>query len=214
MSVPTHSARGLRAATLVAATALGLPAATSAQPHHHQATPALGALPGQDALLALTPGPAPSLAKGLVDELRTAGKRQVHQLERHRAAAARAAARHHDVTLVHRMVKAGNRIATLPYVWGGGHGSFEAAGYDCSGSVSYVLHAAGFLDRPMASGDLMGFGQPGPGRHVTIYANGGHAYMTIDGRRFDTSARNSGGSRWTHESRSSAGYTVRHPAGL
>jgi cell wall-associated NlpC family hydrolase len=213
MSVPTTPARGLRAATLVAASALGLPAAAPAQPHR-PATPTLGGLPGQEALLALTPGPAPSLAGGLVDELRTAGKLQVHQLERHRAAVARAAARRHDAVLVRRMVKAGNRIATLPYVWGGGHGSFQASGYDCSGSVSYVLHGAGLLDRPLASGDLMSYGEPGPGRHVTIYANGGHAYMTIDGRRFDTSAHGPGGSRWTHASRSSAGYTVRHPAGL
>ena len=44
---------------------------------------------------------------------------------------------------VRQIIAAGNRIAATPYVYGGGHGSFTASGYDCSGSVSYALHAAG-----------------------------------------------------------------------
>ena len=52
---------------------------------------------------------------------------------------------------VKEMIDAGNAIATLPYIWGGGHGSFISPGYDCSGSVSYVLAAAGLLS---ASGGL------------------------------------------------------------
>lgn len=112
------------------------------------------------------------------------------------------------------MIAAANRIATAPYVYGGGHGSFSSAGYDCSGSVSYVLHAAGLLGSPLDSSGLMSYGAPGPGRHVTIYANPGHAYMTIDGRRFDTSALHETGSRWASSGRSSAGYVVRHPPGL
>jgi peptidoglycan hydrolase-like protein with peptidoglycan-binding domain len=118
------------------------------------------------------------------------------------------------VRLLRRAVAAGNRIARLPYVYGGGHGSFRASGYDCSGSVSYVLHAMGKLSRPMDSGELMSYGSPGPGRYVTIYANPGHTFMVINGRRFDTSGRSGNGSRWQPDSRSSAGYTVRHPAGL
>ena len=113
-----------------------------------------------------------------------------------------------------RAILAGNRIATLPYIYGGGHGSFNAAGYDCSGSVSYVLHGAGLLGRPEDSTELMSYGEPGPGRWITIYANSGHAYMTVGSRRYDTSARSAGGSRWTHAGRSSAGYVVRHPAGF
>ncbi|MCW3041256.1 MAG: hypothetical protein JWM31_3161 [Solirubrobacterales bacterium] len=109
-------------------------------------------------------------------------------------------------------IAAGDRIATLPYRYGGGHGSFTDSGYDCSGSVSYVLHAIGRLGIPRDSSGLMGYGDAGPGRWITIYANAGHAYMTINGRRFDTSSP--GNSRWTGESRSSAGYTVRHPPGL
>jgi len=116
-------------------------------------------------------------------------------------------------TVIQRAFAAGDRIATKPYKYGGGHGSYEDWGYDCSGSVSYVLHAAGLLRRPMPSGSFTSYGEPGPGRHITIYANAGHMYMTINGRRFDTSARSTTGSRWSNERRSSAGYVVRHPIG-
>ena len=119
-----------------------------------------------------------------------------------------------SVSVIARAVAAGNRIARLPYVYGGGHGSFDASGYDCSGSVSYVLHAMGRLDTPEDSGQLMSYGKPGPGRFVTIYANPGHAFMVINGRRFDTSGRSGSSSRWQANDRSSAGYTVRHPPGL
>ena len=112
------------------------------------------------------------------------------------------------------MIAAGNRIATTPYIYGGGHSSFNAAGYDCSGSVSYVLHGGGVLGSPLDSTAFMSWGEPGPGRHVTIYANSGHAYMVINGRRYDTSAVSETGSRWTRTMRSSSGYVVRHPAGL
>ncbi|MGI8846237.1 MAG: peptidoglycan-binding domain-containing protein [Thermoleophilaceae bacterium] len=120
-----------------------------------------------------------------------------------------------DSSVVQRVIAAGNRIATAPYLYGGGHGSFRSpAGYDCSGSVSYALHGGGLLGAPMPSGGFTSYGAPGPGKHITIYANGGHMYMTVDGRRFDTSSRKQSGSRWTSEQRSSAGYTVRHPPGL
>lgn len=113
-----------------------------------------------------------------------------------------------------RAIAAANRIATLPYRYGGGHGSFDDSAYDCSGSVSYVLHAAGVLSSPLDSGSLMSWGSPGPGRWITVYANPGHTYMVINGRRFDTTGRWQTGSRWQDEQRSSAGYVVRHPAGL
>ncbi|MDO8186844.1 peptidoglycan-binding protein [Conexibacter sp. JD483] len=112
------------------------------------------------------------------------------------------------------MVAAGNRIQSTPYIYGGGHGSFEDSGYDCSGSVSYVLHGAGLLDSPLASGGFTSWGEPGPGKRVTIYANAGHAYMVIDGRRFDTSGASAAGTRWQADDRSSAGYVAVHPAGL
>jgi peptidoglycan hydrolase-like protein with peptidoglycan-binding domain len=116
-------------------------------------------------------------------------------------------------SVVARVVAAANQIATRPYVYGGGHGSFQSSGYDCSGSVSYALHGGGLLSSPLDSSALESYGAPGPGRHITIYANAGHAWMTIDGRRFDTSAQGETGSRWGG-SRSAAGYVVRHPRGL
>jgi peptidoglycan hydrolase-like protein with peptidoglycan-binding domain len=112
------------------------------------------------------------------------------------------------------MVAAGNAIATRPYVYGGGHGSFISTGYDCSGSVSYVLHAAGLLSSPEDSSSLESYGAAGPGRYVTIYANAGHAFMVIDGRRFDTIALQETGTRWSSTIGSTAGYVVRHPVGL
>ena len=117
-------------------------------------------------------------------------------------------------SLVARVVAAANAIADKPYRYGGGHGSFNDSGYDCSGSVSYALHGAGLLSSPLDSSGFMSYGEPGPGKHVTIYAHPGHVYMVIDGRRFDTSARWETGSRWTSTQRSSSGYTVRHPRGL
>jgi len=112
------------------------------------------------------------------------------------------------------VIAAANAIAATPYRYGGGHGSFQDSGYDCSGSVSYALHGGGLLSSPLDSTGFMSYGDPGPGQHITIYANSGHVYMTVDGRRFDTSARWETGSRWTGTSRSSAGYVVRHPSGL
>jgi cell wall-associated NlpC family hydrolase len=116
--------------------------------------------------------------------------------------------------LVRRAIAAANRIAGKPYRYGGGHASFNDTGYDCSGSVSYVLHAIGRLSSPLDSSSLMSYGAPGRGRRITIYANPGHTYMVIDGRRFDTTGRTETGSRWQERSRSTAGYAVRHPPGL
>jgi peptidoglycan hydrolase-like protein with peptidoglycan-binding domain len=117
-------------------------------------------------------------------------------------------------SVVARVIAAGEEIATRPYVWGGGHGSFQSAGYDCSGSVSYALHGAGLLSSPEDSTGLESFGEPGPGRDITIYANAEHAFMVVDGKRFDTVALQEDGSRWSDSMTSTAGYVVRHPAGL
>ena len=112
------------------------------------------------------------------------------------------------------MIDAGNQIATKPYIYGGGHGRWDDAGYDCSGSVSYALHGAGLLDEAMPSGSFETWGDPGPGQWVTLYANGGHIYAVIAGLRFDTSGRSSAGTRWQADMRSGKGYVVRHPTGL
>jgi cell wall-associated NlpC family hydrolase len=107
-----------------------------------------------------------------------------------------------------------NRIARLPYIWGGGHGSFDAAGYDCSGSVSYVLHAALALATPEDSTGLESYGAPGPGQWITIYANASHAFMTLGGLRYDTIGLSATGSRWQPLEPVPAGYVERHPIGL
>jgi peptidoglycan hydrolase-like protein with peptidoglycan-binding domain len=116
-------------------------------------------------------------------------------------------------SVVARVIAAGEEIATRPYVWGGGHGSFQSAGYDCSGSVSYALHGGGLLSSPMDSSEFESYGEAGPGRDITIYANSEHVYMIVDGRRFDTVAQQEGGSRWSNSMTSTGGYVVRHPAG-
>jgi cell wall-associated NlpC family hydrolase len=115
---------------------------------------------------------------------------------------------------VKAIIEAGNAIATKPYKYGGGHGRWKDSGYDCSGSISYVLHAAGLLDRALDSSDFMSWGERGRGTWVTIRTNPSHAYMIVAGLRFDTSARKQTGNRWTEEMRSARGYRGRHPEGL
>ncbi len=115
---------------------------------------------------------------------------------------------------VARVISAGDEIATRPYVYGGGHGSFQSAGYDCSGSVSYALHGAGLLSSPEDSTALESYGEAGPGKYITIYANAEHAFMVVDGKRFDTVALQETGSRWSDSMTSTAGFVARHPAGM
>jgi peptidoglycan hydrolase-like protein with peptidoglycan-binding domain len=117
-------------------------------------------------------------------------------------------------SVVARVIAAGDEIATTPYVWGGGHGSFQSAGYDCSGSVSYALHGGGLLSSPEDSSGLESYGEAGPGKDITIYANSEHAFMVIDGKRFDTIAQQETGTRWSDSMTSTSGYVARHPAGL
>jgi peptidoglycan hydrolase-like protein with peptidoglycan-binding domain len=112
------------------------------------------------------------------------------------------------------IIAAGNKIASKPYKYGGGHGRWRDSGYDCSGSVSYVLHAAGLLDTPLDSSGFMSWGERGRGEWITIRSNPGHAYMIVAGLRFDTSARRVTGNRWSEEMRSARGYVGRHPEGF
>jgi len=112
------------------------------------------------------------------------------------------------------VMAAGNAIAGLPYLYGGGHGGFKDSAYDCSGSISYALAAAGLVTSPMASSGFMSWGEPGPGKWITVYANAGHAFMVVGGWRFDTTALRGGGTRWTREMRGTGGFVARHPPGL
>jgi cell wall-associated NlpC family hydrolase len=117
---------------------------------------------------------------------------------------------------VKKVIAAANKIRTKPYIYGGGHGRWWDAGYDCSGAVSFALHGGGFLSSPLPSGPMEAWGSPGRGRWITVYANGGHAYAVIAGLRWDTAGNTSGtGPRW-HKSLSAAAggpFTARHPAG-
>ncbi|HWC48451.1 MAG TPA: hypothetical protein VG448_06190 [Solirubrobacterales bacterium] len=113
---------------------------------------------------------------------------------------------------VQEAIAAANSIATTPYIWGGGHGSFESEGYDCSGAVSFALHGGGFLESPLDSTGLETWGEPGPGQWITVYANAEHAWMVIAGIAFDTVG--GPGPRW-HDPwvDSPEGFVARHPAG-
>ena len=124
---------------------------------------------------------------------------------------------------VKRAITAANRIVEKPYIYGGGHSPFEkgvlAAGYDCSGAVSYALYGGRFLLSPLPSGSMMSWGRTGPGRWITVYAHGGHAYAVIAGFRFDTSMHDadapgpSSGPRWSRTLRESSAFVARHPRG-
>jgi peptidoglycan hydrolase CwlO-like protein len=114
---------------------------------------------------------------------------------------------------VQAAIEAANAIATTPYVWGGGHGSFESSGYDCSGAVSYALHGGGFLESPLDSTGLETWGEAGAGQWITVYANSGHAWMIIAGLAFDTVG--GPGPRWHPEPvDSTEGFIARHPPGF
>jgi hypothetical protein len=118
---------------------------------------------------------------------------------------------------VEAMIEAANRISPRPYRWGGGHRAWEAAGYDCSGSVSYVLHAAGLLEWPLDSTGFMRWGGGGAGGWVRIYANHEHVFAVIAGLRWDTSMTDDGdrtGPGWSEYMRSGKGFRLRHPLGL
>jgi hypothetical protein len=121
--------------------------------------------------------------------------------------------------VVRSIIKSANRIIGKPYKWGGGHAKLEDKGYDCSGTVSYALIGARALTYPMVSGSFARWGERGPGRWVTIYANAGHVYMEVAGLRLDTSGAGDywgegSGVRWRPLIGRLPKFRVRHPAGL
>lgn len=117
---------------------------------------------------------------------------------------------------VRRAIAAANQISDRPYVWGGGHLAFRSHGYDCSGAVSYVLHAAGLLDQTMVSGQLAYWDEPGLGRWISVYANPDHVFMVIAGLRFDTRGNPPGvtGPRWHRGRVDPRRFAARHPSAL
>ncbi len=117
---------------------------------------------------------------------------------------------------VKRAIWATNYLIGKPYVWGGGHSTFYDRGYDCSGSVSFLLHHAGALAQPMPSKGLQNYGQPGPGRWITIYARSGHTFAIVCGIRLDTTGGRGQdeGPGWRANTRGPRGFIKRHPPGM
>jgi hypothetical protein len=119
---------------------------------------------------------------------------------------------------VKRAIWAGNQLCSKPYRFGGGHRSFNDKGYDCSGTVSYVLGGAGLIKSPMNSSDLRAFGQRGRGKWITIYARDGHTFAVIAGLRLDTTPWDNSSDRWAPRwqstDRKPLGFQARHPVGL
>jgi len=114
-----------------------------------------------------------------------------------------------------RAVAAGNRLQNKPYKWGGGHACCDDWGYDCSGTVSYVLRSAGLMNGVNTSHDYFNYGEKGEGKWITIYTRNGHVFMTIAGLRLDTGGAGRGeGPRWRPQTRSAGGTVMRHPEGL
>ena len=115
---------------------------------------------------------------------------------------------------VKRAIAAGNRLQQMPYKWGGGHARLADSGYDCSGSVSYVLREAGLIKGCIPSGDFFDYGKKGEGKWITIYARKGHVFMTVAGLRLDTGGPGGeSGPRWKTATRQGRGHVMRHPRG-
>jgi hypothetical protein len=116
---------------------------------------------------------------------------------------------------VKAVIAAANKIRTKPYILGGGHARWWDRGYDCSGSVSFALHGGNFIESPLPSGPMEGWGLAGEGRWITVYANPGHAYAVVAGYRWDTSGNTDGrtGPSWHEDLRTSSGFVARHPIG-
>jgi len=113
---------------------------------------------------------------------------------------------------VKKVIAWANKIRNKPYVWGGGHASFKARGYDCSGAVSYALRGGRFLSSPLASTGFMRWKRRGKGKWITVYSNPSHAYLVVAGLRFDTSMTPGNGPGWSKSLRSTSGrFTARHP---
>ena len=118
---------------------------------------------------------------------------------------------------VQAIINAGNQIARLPYRYAGGHLTYQDTAYDCSGSISYVLAAAHLLNYTVDSTELMSWGDSGPGKWITVFANDGHTFMYVAGLRFDTVALAETGSRWSDRPADEpdiSTFVLRHPHGL
>jgi peptidoglycan hydrolase-like protein with peptidoglycan-binding domain len=124
---------------------------------------------------------------------------------------------------VKAVIAAANRIIDKPYLYAGGHASWNAPGYDCSGAVSYALHGGNLLSAPLAV-QFEGYGLSGPGKWITVYADSQHVFAAIAGLAFDTADYGGPdipagtGPRWRYDPTGNladgGNYTVRHPPGF
>jgi hypothetical protein len=164
-----------------------------------------GVGPGSAPPAATTPAPASDLAHPTVAGTRTKLIKGV--------AYAPAAA----PLRVKQLIWSVNRILRTPYVYGGGHQRFDDRGYDCSGLVSYAMHAAGLLKTPVSAPDFLRFGTYGTGTWITLWVRSGHVFAVVGGLRLDTTpypSRGVEGARWRPQLRDTTAFTPRHPAGL
>ena len=121
---------------------------------------------------------------------------------------------------VKRAIWAANQLQNKRYRYGGGHKSFFDSAYDCSGTVSYALGAAGLVKSPMPSTGFKRYGNRGQGKWITVYARNGHTFAIIAGLRLDTTPYNSmrrdhnWAPRWQTLPRKPRGFEARHPAGF
>jgi hypothetical protein len=128
------------------------------------------------------------------------------------------------------MVNEANSLVGKPYVYGGGHSGWGAqSGYDCSGFVSAVLHAGGYLTSPVDTTALPSQAGmvSGPGQYVTVYdralsGQNGHVIIDINGQFYESGGMHGswgGGGGVEKIGTPSASYlatfpTVLHPEGL
>ncbi len=128
------------------------------------------------------------------------------------------------------MVQEANSLVGKPYVWGGGHSNWSPQqGYDCSGFVSAVLHAGGYLSSPQDTVTLPNAPgiEAGPGQYVTIYdrdesGQEGHVIIDLGGQFYESGGESGpwgGGGGVERIGTPSAAYLatfndILHPAGL
>ncbi len=224
---PPPAPAGVHAAVTARPTAASAAPATTAGPAPASAAPATAAGPAPASAAPATaagPAPADSAGAALSPVTQCADSGAVPLAPGDRAAIrpdGLAAAPAGAPPAVRAMIAAGNQLIGKPYVYGGGHADFRPAdGYDCSSSVSWSLHGAGYLAAPEDSSTLEGFGDPGGGLWVTVFANPGHTFMYVAGIRLDTSPQagdgrfDQAGPRWRPATRSTDGFVARHPPGL
>ncbi|MEA2145212.1 MAG: hypothetical protein QOG59_799 [Solirubrobacteraceae bacterium] len=123
-----------------------------------------------------------------------------------------------------------NSLIGKPYIFGGGHADWSPQpGYDCSGFVSAVLHAGGYLSQPADTTSLPSQAgiASGPGQYVTIYDRAqpgehGHVIIEINGQFYESGGETGpwgGGGGVAKIGQPSAAYlatfpNVLHPQGL